>query len=108
MTDPIFIHGLVQIAGEDVLVIEDKAGDRPVPSVTNAAHKVLATIAKTDPIPKWVIYRDSSGAWDRIVTTEAGRFSHFSPILPGFPSPETSGEAFRLLEARIAQHHTKH
>jgi hypothetical protein len=67
-----------ELAGGTLLIFDQNLGG---PSVTNDIEQVLARIAAcgVDLDKQRIMYRDSEGRWDRVVTLE-GRFARFSDL----------------------------
>lgn len=82
---PAYSFHVCEFGGKSVLCILDEYDEaRPTLTVTNGAEYVLAEVAKSiGALPEIVIYRDSSGRWDRLKAKREGTFLRFAPIVPG-------------------------
>lgn len=87
---PIYDYEIKYYAGHAVLCITDLFdADNPSITVTNAAEHVLKKIQRDNKLPQMIIYRDTDGAWDRLVINELGIFIGFSPIAAGLKTKPT-------------------
>lgn len=69
---------------QTVLVIYDLFSDKnPTMTVTNDIDNVLASIAQNETIPEVIIYQDSEGEWDKILSTPNGHFKGWKPLKIG-------------------------
>lgn len=91
---PSYSFHIRNLANMEILCIVDEfKDDDPTLTVTNGAELVLAEITKElGRLPELIIYRDSSGAWDRIKAKPNGDFVGFAPIVKGLVDRPTDEE----------------
>lgn len=85
---PLYRSELSMHKGVQLLRIWDlcEESDRPVPTVTNCAEQVLSEIkAVLGTLPKLIIYKDSSGEWDRMLWSDQRQSVAFRPIAMNAP-----------------------
>lgn len=82
---PVYRSELSVYDGVQLLRIWDLYDDaNPTMTVTNGAEQVLSELQATlGTLPALIIYKDSSGEWDRLVWD--GRFAAFRSVIPGEP-----------------------
>ncbi len=108
---PVYEFEVMEYGGHRVLCILDRFDEaRPTMTVTNAVEVVLAQIAaQLGTLPELIIYRDSYGEWDRLLSTHEGGFQGFCPIVTGRGERITDGtEALQLLIANLADSQGSH
>lgn len=95
---PVYSYEIKTIGKIKVLSIVDLHGEGcPSITVTNGVELVLNEITrKIGALPKFIVYKDTDGFWDRIKARPDGTFVGFAPIKPGHERPKNCDDAFLL------------